>query len=139
MKNPFVSCSDLLPLISDHASSDIAFMLASAQSGILVYEGHRDFLSAPQSHIVLRLNFTETESPFFCSGGQLLDDTQWNDIESLGVGIYRCRYNHDTLVLWHYVFFSPLLIFECIIEDVIFVDTLYGNTSSFVALKRYLA
>ena len=138
MKNSFVSCSDLIPLISNHASSDIAFILADDQSGILVYESHRDFLSAPRSHTVLRLKFTD--SPFFCSGGQLLDDAQWDEIESLGIGIYRCQYsNAEALAQWHYVFFSPLLIFECIIEGVILIDTLYGNISSFAAAKQYLA
>lgn len=134
----FTSCSDLMPLMSNHASSDIAFILANDQSGILVYENHRDFLSAPWSHTVLRLHFAG--SPFFCSGGQLLDDAQWANIESLGVGIYRCQYHGDEMLAsWHYVFFSPLLIFECIIENAVLVETLYGNASSFLALKQYLA
>jgi len=137
MKNSFVLCSDLIPLISNHTSSDIAFILADDQSGILVYESHRDFLSAPQSHAVLRLNFTD--SPSFCSGGQFLDDAQWDEIESLGVGIYRCQYSStEAPAQWHYVFFSPLLIFECIIEDVVCIDTAYGNISSFSVLKKYL-
>lgn len=137
MRSLFISCTDFLPRMSNHDSSDLAFMLTETQSGILVYENHRDFLSAPRAHTVLRLHFTET--PFFCSGGQLLDDTQWDDIDSLGIGIYRCQYSHaEALEHWHYVFFSPSLIFECIIEDAVFIDTVYGNASSFLALKQYL-
>lgn len=138
MSPAFILCSDFIPLMSNHVSSNIAFMLTDDQSGILVYESHRDFLSAPRSHTILRLNFTD--SPFFCSGGQLLDDEQWDSIESLGVGIYRCQYsNSETLMHWHYVFFSPSLIFECIIEDAVIIDTVYGNISSFSTLKQHLA
>ena len=138
MKTPFVPCSDFIPAMSNHTSSDIAFILADDHSGILVYENHRDFLSAPRSHTVLRINFTD--SPFFCSGGQLLDDVQWDEIESLGIGIYRCPYHDaEALAQWHYVFFSPLLIFECIIEDAVCMDTVYGHLSSFAVLKQYLA
>ena len=125
------------PAISDHADSDIVFFMGGDKQHYLVFDIHRDFLSAPKAYAIVRIHFSSP--PLFGSGGSFLTDDHWSQLQGESFGVFEilnssyCEQENET----HYVFYSRDMTFECIAENIELVDTLYHHASSYLALKAF--
>ena len=127
-----------LPPVVDDGFGNLAF--CSADDGVLwlCYEVRRDFLSAPRQFNVLRVVLAD--EPFIATGGQYLNDLQWESLRKAGFGIYRVEVSElvEGEGELHLVCYTPKQIVECCALQVTSEQQCFHAASPYQALVSFL-
>lgn len=127
-----------LPPIADDAGSNVSFCLNDEGVLWLAYEVRRDFLSAPRLFNILRVDLAE--EALIATGGQYLNDLQWEALRKSGYGVYRVdggeliENEHEL----HLVCYTPKQLLECCALQVTAQQQSFHSSSPYQALAAFL-
>ncbi len=124
------------PEFSLEALSELAFASIDSTSLFVVYESHRDFLSAPRQHIVLRLRFAESIA--MNSSGEWLSDIHWRQLDE--AGIFNVEASEVVLKPGeqHILIVHPDGLLEFCATEIDLASSVYHQPSSKAALLAHL-
>lgn len=127
-----------LPKVCDQQECTVAFCLYDTRAALVVYEGYREFLSTPRSFVVLRVQLTR--EAMICTGGNLLTDFQWSELQTRDYGLYQVQDSELSSAdgAHHWICHCPDLTLEFCAEAVTLIGTRYHQSSVFVALQQAL-
>lgn len=127
-----------LPDVSEDAIADMAFASLDPLTVLVVYEAHRDFLSAPRKHIALRIDFSNAIAMNTC--GEWLSDVHWRALDK-ELGVFKIESSEVVLQKneQHLLLVHSQGVLEFCATGIEVVKTLYHQASSKVALGECLA
>lgn len=125
------------PDFSQAAIDELTFASVDSSTLVVVYEAHRDFLSAPRQHIALRLRFAESITMNTC--GEWLSDIHWRQIEEV-LGIYQVESSEVVLNdgEQHILIVHPDGLLEFCATEIEVASAVFHQASSRAALLEFL-